>query len=124
MWKAASPRADQMRHRIPVAAVHARVHVFGGHRAQLLERLDHAVAAHRLDVAFDEGLLEEVDVHAVDDDLEDGRVGPVRARMRDADLAGGHDLVAGGVELGPGLRHLGDAGLCITLGDAHSQLMR
>ena len=67
----------------------------------------------------------EVDVLAVDDHLEGGGVGPVGAEVRDADLAGGDDLVAGGVELGPGLGQLGDAGLVHARSCcAHSQLMR
>ena len=96
----------------------AGIHIFGDHQAILLERLDHFRAAHRRGVALDESLAEEIDILAVDDDFECGRVGPILAEMPEADDLGGDRLVAIRVELGPGLGQSGDAGLGHRLGGA------
>ena len=101
-----------------VTAGNGRIHVLGDHEAHLIERLDHLRAAQRGDgVVVDctetdihEGLLEQVKVLAVDDDFEGRGIGPVSRQMGEADLAGGDDLVASGVEFGPGLRHFLHAG--------------
>ena len=103
---------------VVVAAGDARIHVFRHHQAHLLERLDHVGRAHRLGVALDEGLAEQIDVLPVDDHLERRRVGPVLAEMGEADEMGRDRLVAVGVEFGPGLRQFLDPRLIHGLGRA------
>ena len=124
IMKAASPLQEHLRRRVIVASGDRRIHVFGDHRAILLERLDHLGASHRRRIAFDERLLEKIDILAVDDDFEGRRVRPVGAEMGEADHFGGDRFVAGGVEFGPGLRQLLDAGLGHALLEPQIQLMR
>src|ERR1700731_3124301 len=71
---------------VPGATGHSRIHPVD-HLAVLLKGCDHFWAAHRLRAALDESLAEEVDIYAIDHDLEGRGVGPICAAMGDRNNA-------------------------------------
>ena len=96
------------RHRhslFPRAAIDARIHITH-HFTQLGKGVDHALAAHRLNVGLLEGFAIEVDIHAVNNAVKGCGVGPIGRAMRNADFASGNDFVASRVEFIPSLWHV------------------
>ena len=52
------------------------------------KHFDHSIAAHRVRVAFNKSFLEQVHIHAVNDDFKGRGIGPIGAAMRDRNKAG------------------------------------